>query len=1178
MNNRLEMLEPRRFQYNIPKMLLSGRSISLHAKKGENARGAFVITHPGNGKIRGFLEADSPRILLSSNEFSGHENIIRFQVSTEGVKEGESFPITVYISSDLGEEEIRIRTVIDKKEPESTSGHIFLAEEAEKDFVHAVSVYDSDAFRLQLIREGADSDLALYEALSKEENSFRRLEEFLIGTGQKDAVDITSGWVSKKITDPEGTLRETITLTASSWGYQEIELSADSRFLRLEKPHLTTMDFVGNTCRTGLIIDSNFLHAGKNYGRITIRTPYRTIELVVRASVSTDSERRRLHRVRKLMRKKAMNLYLDYRLGKIDLHNFAQRTESVLSAYKRAEGKDVYADLFFIFVLQADGKRREAERLLGLLEKTPERFTTPDRYAFLLFLTTFFTRDAGYIAEVRKEVQKLSSAYPDDWKIFWVRLYLQEDTGSGESGRYEEVCRQISLGCSSPVIYLEGAFLLRKYPYLLHNIDKATRLILHFASRYGLLTEQLYLEAASEEKRKPVYDPVMYKVLERCKARSGARDILEALTSMAIAGGKKDSSYFPLYKAAVMQEVSVTGLYEYYMEAMDECRIETMPEIIRRYFLYNATLNYHKKARIFRNMADSRMQIPGTFSSMRPQIEKFVVDQLAQGHIDNDLAVLYEEFLTESMLTRRLAQSLLRILFTYRLDCLSPDMKKIILSDSRFSEEKETAISGQAAMIRIYSDQTRILLEDGKGRRYASTSLYMTDHYLESPRLMQMCMAKVPDAGELALFYALNTMRSDPVDSGNLVFFRKAVSLRTLKEEYRFRIRMWLLDFYASGRGDDTLSLFLREIDPEEYAKADLGKVLKLLTEKGYFEEAYRLVLKYGYEHIPLNLLVRICSQMVLSKEYQEDEVLKIECAGCFFRGKYDQNILSYLLMYYEGTVSRMTELFMAGRQYGIDTVGIEQKILFLVLLEGRTGSLSSEVFSSYLAHRGNRKLCRAYAELASWQYFVLGDDLPDQVAGYLGDRYGAGKKLSDVGGLSLLKKLSENEERTEHENETAGKLLGSYEDRGLRFSFFQSFPRKMHSAQGILEKVFFEYTAPESSKVTLNYRKAGRDGDYTEEAMKNMFGGIRVKEFVLLPGESLECFTEEQREDGTRILSGLQNLTGRKPSGDEKDTRYGKLSSLSEALSRGDEEEARKILLDIRQIDAFVNQVFTLV
>lgn len=1178
MDNRLERLLSGQFEYEIPKMLLSGHSVSLRAEKGKNARGAFVITHPKEGKVRGFLRASNPRILLYAKDFFGHENIIRFEVRTEGMKPGETTKGDIRISSDLGEDTVHVTVLCEPEQSEERALLPDIAAESEKDFEHAASVFCSPEYRRQLMTAGLPSDRALYKALEKEENPLRRLEEFLVGTGKKESVDITSDWTMKKITDPEGTLRETITLKASCRGYQEIGITSDARFLRPEKKKLTTMEFAGGSCEVGLIIDSNFLHAGKNYGRVMIRTPYRTIELIVRAVRSGNGDERRLHRVRSLMVRKAMTLYLDYRIGRIDLHNWSERTESVLGAYRRAGGKDVYADLFSVFVLQADGKRREAERLLGQLEKTPERFTTPDRYAFLLFLTTFFTRDMEYINKARTAVRKLSVENPADWRIFWVCLYLLDDMPGGDSERYEAVKKQIRLECSSPVIYLEGALLLRKNPYLLHEITPATKQILNFASRYDLLTEQLYLEIASEEKRKPRYDAVVYRVLKRCKDKSGARDILEALCAMAISGGKKSREFFPLYQAAVMKEISVTGLYEYYMEAMDECRIETMPEIIRRYFLYNDTLDYHKKARIFRNMADSRRQIPGIFSSMLPRIGKFLVDQLAQGHIDNDLAVLYEEFLQRSMLTKRLAQNLLRILFTYRLDCLRPDMKKVILSDSRLSGEQETELKDQAALIRIYSDQTRILLEDEQGRRYASTSLYMTDHYLESPRLMQLCINMVPEAAELALFYALNTTGKEPVDRGNLQYFRKAVSMDGLTETFRSGIRRWILDFYSSGEGEDSADTFLKEASPEEYAEADPEKMQTLLVSEGYYEEAYRLSMKYGYDHTPLNLLVRIASQMVLAADYQEDDILLANCAYCFFAGKYDANILTYLTMYFDGTVGEMLMLRNVARLYGLDTMALEKKILTLAVFEGDAETDCGEVLQAYRESLGSRKLCRAYEILMSFGYFVKGTILPDAVVSEILREAGQGRELPDICALALLKRMSGKAERSEEEDKICRTLLEKYEDRGIRFSFFQEYPGPMHSDCGILEKTFFEYKASSDSEVMLSFRRKGMDEAFTEETMHDVCAGVFVKEFLLFPGEEMECFTEEKRTDGTRILSGTSNLKGSSAPENEKDTRYGKLSSLSEALQHGDEEKAKEILLDIRQTDAFADEIFTLV
>ena len=1177
MKNRLEQLLNGQFEYDLPHMQLSGRTVRIETEAGGHAKGAFIVTHPEEGKVRGFLNTDNPRILLESPEFYGHENVIRFDVDTEGLQPGETTEGTIFISSGLGQDQVRVTVHLREQEAPEPYNEQELVDAARKDFAAAASLFSSPAYRARMMLADAPAR-ALYSGLEGEKNPLRRLEEFLVGTGAKESVDISCDWTGRKLVNPEGTLREPIRLTASTWGYLEIHISSDAQFLRPEKKTLTTEEFAGGSCEAGLIIDSNFLHAGKNYGRVTIRTSYKTMELEVRADRIDDGEARRLHRVRCLMRKKALNLYLDYRAGRVDLHNWASRTDSVLNAYRRAQGRDVYADLFSIFILQADGRRREAERLLAELEKTPQRLNTPDRYVFYLFLTSFFTRDSAYLDAVRKEVQRLAAENPSSWQIRWVCLYLFEDTAGGEELRLDAVTRQIELGCSSPVMYLEGALVLRKKPSLFHEITPAIRLILNFAARQGLLTEQLFLKLASIQRRSPHYDPVLYKVLADYARKSGAREALTALCAMAIEGGQKSRRFFPLFQVAVMKEVSVTGLYEYYMDACEEYRIETMPEVIRRYFVYNDTLDWHKKARIFRNMADGRGKIPGIFSSMKPAIGTFLTDQLAQSHIDSDLAALYSEFLTRPMLTDRLAANLLRLLFTYRVECLSPGMKKIILVDSRMQQEREVPLKNAAALVRIYSDQTRILLGDGEGRRYASTSLYMADHFLESPELLEMCAEIVPDAPELALFYTLNTVRDQPVNAVSLRYFRKASGMRRLSADFRKTIRSWLLDYYTGNPDDPSLDDFLKEADLYDYAEAGLEKLQGLLTGEGLFEEAYRLVLKYGHDHTPLSLLVRICSQMVLESEYQEDEKLLGYCSSCFFSGKYDKNILTYLLMYPDGSIPEMKKLWKAGKEYGLDTMKLEEHILSMIVFEREGMEESEPIYASYRASLGNRRLCQGYVILMSYGYMVRNLPADDVLFEDLLADFERGGNLPDVCALALLKHLSGLGSRNEAQNEAARRILERYENRNMRFSFFAAFPEPLHAVSGIREMVFFEYTASPKSTVTLSFRRKGSGEAFQTETMQDLFCGIRVREFILFGAQELECFTEEERADGTRIISGVHTLKAAPIPDDEKETRYGRLSALSDALARGDREEAREILMDLRRTETLTAELFTLI
>ena len=90
MKNRLEQLLNGQFEYDLPHMQLSGRTVRIETEAGARAKGAFLVAHPGEGKVRGFLNTDNPRILLESPEFYGHENIVRFDVDTEGLLPGET--------------------------------------------------------------------------------------------------------------------------------------------------------------------------------------------------------------------------------------------------------------------------------------------------------------------------------------------------------------------------------------------------------------------------------------------------------------------------------------------------------------------------------------------------------------------------------------------------------------------------------------------------------------------------------------------------------------------------------------------------------------------------------------------------------------------------------------------------------------------------------------------------------------------------------------------------------------------------------------------------------------------------------------------------------------------------------------------------------------------------------
>ena len=105
----------------------------------------------------------------------------------------------------------------------------------------------------------------------------------------------------------------------------------------------------------------------------------------------------------------------------------------------------------------------------------------------------------------------------------------------------------------------------------------------------------------------------------------------------------------------------------------------------------------------------------------------------------------------------------------------------------------------------------------------------------------------------------------------------------------------------------------------QEYVKVDKKTLLTLLAQEGMCQEAFLLIDRYGAEEVPVMELVRICSRMVLDREFEENAMLVSLCRYCFSSGKYDDKLLRYLLLYYEGPVQEMIQIWQAGVEFELD-------------------------------------------------------------------------------------------------------------------------------------------------------------------------------------------------------------------------------------------------------------------
>ena len=1178
MKQHVEQLINGKFEYEVQPPDIAPSTIRMEAEPGKVVTGSFMIESRDERKIRGFVYSSNPRVTFDPGRFFGISARILFQADLTGLGEGEETDGFFTICTDRGEytlpylfvcPEIASDTEKDRQMPDPYR----LCEMAKEDMPRTAALFAGKDYREYL--EKTDTRLfGVYRELVSANEPLTALEEFLITCGRKKPVELSVEESQVKVERPRGSERREFTLKKNGWGALPVTITSDSRFLRPEKRELSTLSFVGDTCVIGYIIDTNFLHAGINMGRISISTSYGTLYLEVTVDLSRGSEGEREARVRKLMQKKMLTLYMDLRMKKIEMSTWAERSLSVINSYKRAGGEDVFASLFMVQMYYAEGKRVKASRLLQEIGMHSSRFTTNDQYAYYLYLTTFFDRDQAYVDQVEARIQQLFLQQRDSWIMQWILLYLQEKYLRDDQAKMEAILTQMRYGCSSPIMYLEAAQIFRRDPYQLRKLGPEQIRLLLFMCKYNLLTEELAFQSANLAMQGQPFEEKLLRILKSGYELTGSPDLLRAICQLLITGKKKSPEYFEWYALGVSEDVRITGLYEYYMETMDTMGIEKMPQVIRMYFAYNNSLSYHRKAAVYRDISDNRDNVPQVYRQSRADIEHFVVEQLGLGRIDMNLAVLYERFLTRKLLNHHLAEQLVKILFTFEVTCKNPEMKSVVVVHDCLKQTEETPLTGGMARVHIYAENAVILLKDSEGKLHSSDMLYQAERYLDSPLLITYCRELVPENPGLMLFI---TSRGGSIRPDTLEAYQRGSEYDLLTDWYRDRLRLALLNYYGEGDPGSGRYEFLKSIRYADYIRIGKGKLIALLAREGMYESAFSLIEKYGCENVDLSVLVRICSQNVLAREYEEESCLLGYCSRCYSFGKYDDNIITYLLMYYEGPIEEMKRLWHSGRRNEMDTMALEERILSQILFT-RTGTEDTEqIYLAYRSKLGRKRMGRAYLNLKAYEYLIRNLPVGSVIFEIIETDLGNDEPTEDICKLALLRYFSGLPGLSREREETVEQLLAEYDARDIRFDFYRKFPYRLRSRCQIEDKVFLEYVADPDHTVYACYKKLGSEDGFAREPMRDAFDGIFVREFILFETEKLECFIEEYDGDkkvktsGRRILSGM-------PSPDAPKDRFAMLCEMSRLEKEHETEKLSEKLDHYRQLDYLTREIFTLV
>lgn len=1173
------------FEYEGGSLIFSSAKIEINMKPDEIYTGSFTMEEPSEKTVNGRIYSSNRILQCLTEEFEGAQIEAHYSVCTNGKHSGDVVCGEICVLSDRGEFTIPYVINVVHEYMESSLGTIrnlfHFTNLAKSSWEEAVKLFYHENFIS--ILSGNDSRYrSLYKGLTVCGNPNRNLDEFLIGVNKKKAIEYSTDRQTVRLINPDGFTLQTIRINRQGWGYVLLKIKTEGDFIRLERHMLTDDDFLGNTCEYHFYIREEALHEGNNYGRICFVPGGSEEGFCVDVQVVHRMEGRNLHVSHQSKRTmySLTRYYLDFRMKRLSMQKWLLQTRELLDHYRITDGDAVEISLFEAHLLITQERFNEAKWMLDHAVGDPEQLDDT-LYCYYLYLTSLYNVDEYYSGQTVDRVMSIYRKNKGNWRIAWLLLYLLNDGRKNNADRWNFALEQIRMGCYSPVFYLEALTILNSEPSLLVHLDDPQMRLLQFGAKMQYLSPELMQQILDIAARVKQYDPRLVRILVRIYERKPQAETLQVICSLLMRGECMDADSFVWYEKGVEENLPVTRLYEYYMLSMDIGREREIQRRALMYFSYQCALPAEYTAYLYRYVVKNRNRLGELYEAYRPQIDRFVVKQLYAGKISEPLAYLYQEIMIKEMPTPDNMQQFASLVFVNKITVNNPDIVNVIVWDDRLKEEMSYPVTGRCAYVKIFSNAHTILLEDAGGKRCYGSQDYQIECYFLPRKYIPLLGDLVKDSVEYGLYVCGDSRDTFTVTPKNAERCRYLIRSGRLEEEFSRLLYAGLLDYYFEQDERIRLEELLQEVRIEDVPSRFGAEVVKYLTIYGMNEKAYAFALVCGVENLDAKTVVRFCTNLLEKGEYGDSREMTYMLYSAFERGKYNVLTLEYLIRYYRGISKNMRNIWKAARDFDVDTYEIAKRLLVQTLMTGAFIAEEGQVYEDFAKENVNSNISLAYLAYKSYEFLVHERLVEKYVFEGIARLFETKETVADVCMLAYLKFYSsEGADLSDETKKICEEFLHIlYGEKNILMPFFTAFKKISPDAARIADAELIEYKGNPESTVTIHYM-INRDGkentDYIREEMKNMYGGIFVKEVLLFFGETLQYYVteayankEQLTESGT--IQKSDSLS------DTATDRYGLVNDIAVAATLKDYSTAKELLEEYAKKEFLAESMFRL-
>jgi len=1178
---RIGQIAAGRFNGTKPILAFSEETIDLSVIEGRSEAGSFVIESTNQIKICGIVYSTNPRMECLNPHFEGEKVRIRYQFNSKGLTEGDTCEGKFVIVCNQIEYSLSFCARITRLYAEASTGAV----KSLDDFTRLAASNWDEAYHLFYNRNFLNTipydnvyERLTYEGFACARPSGQNMEEFLIGVNKKQPVSISVDKSEEIFMASKEPQSGCFTITKDNWGYTEIRLRTDCEFIKLSKPVLTLDDFIGKTYLYEYIIDASAMHAGRNFGRIYIDGVYQSFTIDITAGVRDDDGSISDIAVTKDIKEcmvGIMELYTSFRLKRIVTGVWANETISILNHLHALMPDEHMYELMKAQAFIINRQRQEAKWILDDF-----KHSNPDKKApiwgYYLYMMTLLEREPSYVDNMTHEVELIFYENPDSVLLFWVLLFLRDQYFDDSAGKLKDIKYWVLRGCSSPYLYIEAYYLISQDPYLIKELSVFELRILSWAVKEKALTKELAGAIFEAVDLAGGFDNRVYELLTAAYEICPEAEYVGIICSYLIKGHKNDTCFHKWFELGIENKLRLTGLYESYLLTMNDRQISPVPKVIQMYFSFDNKLPYRKLAVLYNNIIAAKETEPEVYHKYRKAMGRFAMDQVQLRHIDDNLAVLYEDMLELGFINEELSAAFSDIIYTHKLIVFDKRIVRAIIYQNEMKEPQIVPVTDQCAYFELFSNDYVILFEDSRGYRYVKSISYRLQRLMDAEKYLDRCISLSPDRPQYIVSHFKHVRDYSDFTKDDLKLFKPVFYSESFSDSYKAVMGYRILKYCQLHDYEDYVRPFLQSINFDTLQKDARKYLIDMLVSNRLYEKAYDMAMEYGIDMLAAASKVVLCEN-ALKVQHVDDDFMVQLAISAFKTGKYSDLVLKYLCENYTGPTDELINLWHAADKFSISSMKLDERILEQGIYTQIEPEKISDIFMEYYKRAGNEKLILAYISLVAHGYLHSGGCKADFIFDIIEKRFIGNRTLNDACQLALLKHFAEKTDITQAELEIEDTLLKYYIYNNMYFDFFARLDYRLLEKYFLYDKAFLQYESTPGTHVVLHYSRDEDGEEFNSEDMVEMYDGIYVKTFVIFFGELIRYYITEEHDNSIEVKES-NRLTCNNIPGDNDHSRYNLINEMIISDTLSDETTLKSNIDEYKRLDAATKQLFKLI